>query len=201
MSAFDLKRTCASIVVAYHHQILPDDNLTLEIFRRRRPQGIVSDAVDSRGQMRQHEGLDPSSISGAFRRATMSAFDRKRTCESHQSTDRECAGAMAAQAHLLIAGVVVCPFRLRFYQSRQAPFKSRRPRVGTCCACWILLPTPSSSAAPDVASDCSCRRRPNTPTRATCVTAGNADRAVVPLRLPFPLAPSEDGVGPTSKDL
>lgn len=120
---------------------------------------------------------------------------------AHQSTDRECTGAMAAQAHLLIAGVVVCVFRLRFYQSRQAPFKWRRPRVETCCACWLLLPTPRLSAAPDVASDCSYRRRPNTPTRATCVTAGNAGRAAVLLRLPFPLASSGDGVGPTSNDL
>lgn len=200
MSAFDLKRTCASIVVAYHHQILPDDNLTLEIFAAGARQ--VSSVMLSIAGVRcdSTRVLTPAALA-APSDAPRCPLLTESGHESHQSTDRECAGAMASQAHLLIAGVMVCPFRLRFYQSRQAPFKSRRPRVGTCCACWPLLPTPRLSAAPDVASDCSCRRRPNTPTRATCVTAGNADRAVVPLRLPFPLAPSEDGVGPTSNDL
>jgi len=42
---------------------------------------------------------------------------------------------MAAQARLLIAGAGVYRFRLRFYQSGQAYFKSPRPRVGICCAC------------------------------------------------------------------
>ena len=94
-------------------------------------------------------------------------------------------------------GAGIYRFRLRFYQSRQAYFKSPRPRVGICCA----LSTPGLSAAPNVASGCSCRKRPNIPTRITCVTAGNATLAASPLRLPFALAPSGDGVGPTSNDL
>jgi hypothetical protein len=35
----------------------------------------------------------------------------------------------------------------------------------------------------------------------TFITAGNAGVAAAPLKLPFPLAPSGDGVGPTSNDL
>src|SRR4029077_2596774 len=124
MSAFDLKRTCASIVVAYNHQILPDDNLTLEIFAAGARQ--VSSVMLSIAGVRcdSTRVLTPAALAAPSDAPRCPLFTESGH-ESHQSTDRECAGAMASQAHLLIAGVMVCPFRLRFYQSRQAPFKSR----------------------------------------------------------------------------
>jgi len=88
-------------------------------------------------------------------------------------------------------------FRFRFYHSKQVHFKSQRSRISICYAYWL----PRLSTAPNVASGCTCRKRPNTPTHTMCVTIGNAGLAAARLRLPFALAPSGDDVGPTSNDL
>jgi hypothetical protein len=85
-----------SQAISNNHQIFSDDDLALKILGRRRSPRIVRDAVDSRDQMRQYEGLDPRLL-----RDTADILDRRvvgvQVCHQFFKLDRPAFGDLVAQ--------------------------------------------------------------------------------------------------------
>src|SRR6478752_4342581 len=87
MSAYDPKRTCVLLTISYDHQVLADNDLALEKFCDRLAPGVVADAVDRRGKVREHKRFDASFVSDAadiFGRRVVSSHMRHEGFEFHR---------------------------------------------------------------------------------------------------------------------